>query len=274
MSDAGCLYIVATPIGNLEDISQRALYHLTHAGYIVAEHPKHSSKLLSAYDIEGKKVLTYQDKDEQRMSEKIITLMQQGEDVVLISDAGTPLISDPGYRLVSRAHEQGMRVIPIPGACALIAALSASGLSGVGFYFHGFLPDRSAARVTQLTQLDQMGVNFIFYESPYRLQSCLNDLSTVVGLDRPVCLAKELTKAYESLVFAPLEEHVSRLDGERIRGEWVVLVQGAQQEVEEYPVEFATELNDLLGAKRASHLISKYFSVKKNTVYQRLIHDK
>ena len=274
MSEVGCLYIVATPIGNLEDISQRALHHLASAQYIVAEHPQHSSKLLAAYEIQGKKVLTYQDKDEVRMSEKVLMLLQQGNDVALISDAGTPLISDPGYRLVLRAHQEKVRVIPVPGACALITALSASGLSGVGFYFHGFLPDRSAARLAKIKQLEQLGGNYIVYESPYRLQRCLDDLCEVVGGDRPVCLAKELTKTFESVRYAPLAEHIAMLQGENVRGEWVILVQGEVKVSQEYPEALARELAELLGARKASQLISDHFSVKKNMVYQQLIHDK
>ena len=201
------LYIVATPIGNLADISARAIEVLSSVDVIAAEDTRHSKYLLQHHGIETSTISLHEHNEQQR-SELLLSRIAAGESIALISDAGTPLISDPGYRLVNMAREQGIKVIPIPGACAVIAALSASGLSAERFAFEGFLPPKSTARLQALKSLANEPRTLIFYESPKRMVASLQDMLTVFGGDRKACLARELTKMFETIVTLPLAELV------------------------------------------------------------------
>ena len=204
-NSAGALYVVATPIGNLEDISARALRVLREVSLIAAEDTRHSSRLLQHFGI-ATPLAACHEHNEREEGGRFLVRLQAGDDVALISDAGTPLISDPGYHLVRQARAAGIRVVPVPGACALIAALSAAGLPSDRFIFEGFLPAKAAARRARLELLKEEARTLIFYEAPHRILECLADLTTVFGAERPALLGRELTKTFETLQGLPLEQ--------------------------------------------------------------------
>ncbi|WED42936.1 16S rRNA (cytidine(1402)-2'-O)-methyltransferase [Legionella cardiaca] len=221
----GTLYIVATPIGNREDISQRALNVLNDVDTILAEDTRHSLQLLTALGIQ-KPLVSLHAHNEAEKSQTIITNLQEGRSFALISDAGTPLISDPGFPLVKLARERGIPVIPIPGPCALITALSAAGVPCDSFTFVGFLPAKQAARQNKLVTLSQSEHTVVFYESTHRIQECIADIIAIYGADYEFVLAKELTKAFERFVSgsgltitAWLQE-----DSNHCRGEFVLIL--------------------------------------------------
>ncbi|HAO24087.1 MAG TPA: 16S rRNA (cytidine(1402)-2'-O)-methyltransferase, partial [Methylophaga sp.] len=208
MKDAtAALYIVATPIGNLADISARAIDVLSSVDLIAAEDTRHSKFLLQHHGIETSTISLHEHNEQQR-SELLLSKIVDGNSIALISDAGTPLISDPGFRLVNMAREKGIKVVPIPGACAVITALSASGLSAERFTFEGFLPPKVTARRQALEKLVSEPRTMIFYESPKRMVGCLQDMLAVFGGERKACLARELTKMFETIVTLPLAELV------------------------------------------------------------------
>ncbi|HNI38574.1 MAG TPA: 16S rRNA (cytidine(1402)-2'-O)-methyltransferase, partial [Pseudomonadales bacterium] len=192
------LYLVATPIGNLADMVPRALTVLQSVDAIAVEDSRHSGKLLQHFNI-SKPLIPYHDHNERDAAERILHLLQQGKRVALISDAGTPAIADPGYRLVRLAHQNGVRVESVPGACAAITALAGSGLPSDRFLFCGFLPAKQQARCTALQALTQESVTLIFYEAPHRLGDTVQDLVGAFGSTREICLARELSKQYETL---------------------------------------------------------------------------
>ena len=269
------LYIVATPIGNLSDMSARAIEVLKDVHVIAAEDTRHSGHLLQHYAIKTP-IVSLHEHNEQQRSEVLLSRIQAGEAVALISDAGTPLISDPGYRLVSLVREHGINVVPIPGCSALVAALSASGLASDKFSFEGFLPSKQAARKQTLEKLKNETRTMIFYESPRRLNNTLNDMESVFGRERPACLARELTKLHETIVTKPLAELQSWVDSDsnQQRGECVVLVEGnrIQQDVSEGEVDrFLTILLDDLPVKRAAAITAALLSVSKNKAYEQAL---
>ncbi|KXU38617.1 methyltransferase [Ventosimonas gracilis] len=227
----GTLYVVATPIGNLEDISARALRVLREVSLIAAEDTRHSRKLLAHFAIDTP-LMACHEHNERATSAHLLERLQQGQDLALISDAGTPLISDPGYPLVQQARAAGIAVVPIPGACALIAALSVSGLPADGFIFDGFLPSKTTARRARLEQLARQSQTLIFYEAPHRLLACLTDMTEVFGDDRPAVLARELTKTFETLISAPLARLQRQVteNTQQQRGECVLLVGGFKED--------------------------------------------
>ena len=190
------LYIVATPIGNLADMSARAIEVLKNVDVIAAEDTRHSGHLLQHHAITTSTVSLHEHNEQQR-SEVLLSRLQSGESIALISDAGTPLISDPGFRLVSLVRAHGIKVVPIPGCCALVTALSASGLASDRFSFEGFLPSKQGARKQTLEKLANETRTMIFYESPRRLHSTLENMQSIFGADRPACLARELTKLHD-----------------------------------------------------------------------------
>ena len=196
--EAGVLYVVATPIGNLADISQRALAVLAGVDLIAAEDTRHSGRLLQQYQITSK-TLALHDHNERDRAPDVVARLAQGKSVALISDAGTPLVSDPGFHLVRLAREQGFKVVPVPGASAMIAALSAAGLPSDRFVFEGFLPAKTAARKKRLEAMAAETRTLIFYEAPHRLLDTLTDMAAVFGADRQVVLARELTKTFETI---------------------------------------------------------------------------
>ncbi|WP_457980054.1 16S rRNA (cytidine(1402)-2'-O)-methyltransferase [Ectopseudomonas composti] len=270
----GSLYVVATPIGNLDDISARALRILREVALIAAEDTRHSARLLQHFGIDTPLAACHEH-NERDQGGRFLARLQAGEDVALISDAGTPLISDPGYHLVRQARAAGFAVVPVPGACALIAALSAAGLPSDRFIFEGFLPAKAAGRRARLEQVREEPRTLIFYEAPHRILECLQDMSDVFGGDRPALLARELTKTFETLQGLPLAELSDWVaaDSNQQRGECVVLVAGWQApEGEEAVSAEALRVLDLLMAemplKRAAALAAEITGVRKNLLYQ------
>src|SRR5215813_13389620 len=223
----GTLYIVATPIGNLEDITQRALRVLREADLIACEDTRHTRKLLNHFGITTA-TTSYYEHNEQERAEELCAMLESGRNVALVSDAGTPLISDPGFRIVHVARDRGISVVPIPGASALIAALSASGLATDQFLFAGFLPARARARRAKLSELTSIPATLIFYEAPHRIKATLKDAREVLG-NRAAVIARELTKLHEEFARGSLSELTERFSkSEAARGEMVLIVSGHQ----------------------------------------------
>jgi 16S rRNA (cytidine1402-2'-O)-methyltransferase len=224
----GKLFVVATPIGNLADLSARAREILSGVDLIAAEDTRHSAALLAQFGI-ATPTLALHEHNEREKSAALVQRLREGAQIALISDAGTPLVSDPGYRLVRAAREAGIAVSPVPGACAAIAALSAAGLPSDRFVFAGFLPAKSAARRAQLQTLAAETRTVIFYESSHRIEECLHDCAEVFGGGRHGVLARELTKLYETILDGTLTQLSARVasDADQRRGEFVLLVAGA-----------------------------------------------
>lgn len=269
----GILYVVATPIGNLADMVPRAIETLQTVAVIAAEDTRHSARLLAHFDIKTPAIAYHDHSDEQR-TDNLINRLLAGEHVALISDAGTPLVSDPGYRLVRKAREQGITVVPIPGACAMIAALSAAGLPSDRFAFEGFLPAKEVARRAQLELVANDSRTLIFYEAPHRIVETLQDMVTVFGPDREVVMARELTKTFETIKgdkAAALAEWVGS-DSNQQRGEIVLLVQGiSKTDNAEMTPEHERIMNVLLEelpVKQAAAMGAKITGLKKNYLYQ------
>ncbi|MGB5440952.1 MAG: 16S rRNA (cytidine(1402)-2'-O)-methyltransferase, partial [Gammaproteobacteria bacterium] len=225
--DPGMLYIVATPIGNLDDISLRALETLKAMPLIAAEDTRHSRKLLARYGI-STRLLSLHDHNEQAASDSLLKTLLGGADVALVSDAGTPLISDPGFYLVRAARQAGIRVIPLPGPSACIAALSVAGLPTERFVFEGFLPPRPVARERRLSELASESRTLVFYESSHRICDSLAAMAESLGHDRQATVARELTKTFETIRDGTLAEllHWVQDDPDQQKGEFVVMVQG------------------------------------------------
>lgn len=270
----GSLYVVATPIGNLDDISARGLRILREVALIAAEDTRHSARLLQHFGIQTPLAACHEH-NERDQGGRFLARLRAGEDVALISDAGTPLISDPGYHLVRQARAAGIAVVPVPGACALIAALSAAGLPSDRFIFEGFLPAKAAGRRARLEQVREEPRTLIFYEAPHRILECLQDMREVFGDDRPALLARELTKTFETLQGLPLAELCEWVaaDSNQQRGECVVLVAGWQApEGEEAVSAEALRVLDLLLSemplRRAAALAAEITGVRKNVLYQ------
>lgn len=274
MNAPGTLYVVATPIGNLDDIGARALRVLREVKLIAAEDTRHSARLLQHFGIATPLVACHEH-NEREQGSRLVQRLLGGDDLALISDAGTPLISDPGYHLVRNARAAGVRVVPVPGACALIAALSASGLPSDRFVFEGFLPARSTARRQRLQALCEEPRTLLFYEAPHRLLECLADLRELFGGERPAVLARELSKTFETIKGAPLGELHDWVaaDANQQRGECVLLVEGWQAPDGEAALSAeALRVLDLLLAelplKRAAALAAEITGVRKNLLYQ------
>ncbi|MBJ6762629.1 16S rRNA (cytidine(1402)-2'-O)-methyltransferase [Myxococcaceae bacterium JPH2] len=222
---AGTLYLVATPIGNLGDITSRALETLRSARFLACEDTRHSRVLLDHFGIGGKDLVSLPAFAEGQRAGRILERIVEGEDCALITDAGSPGISDPGEKLVAEALERGVTVVPVPGATALVAALSASGLPTGRFHFLGFLPRKGPERHAMLEEVAPLSATLVLYESPRRLGETLVDLHAAWG-ERRACVARELTKLHEEFVRAPLSELAARYAAEEARGEVVVLVEG------------------------------------------------
>jgi 16S rRNA (cytidine1402-2'-O)-methyltransferase len=266
--------VVATPIGNLDDLSARALKVLNEVAVIAAEDTRHSARLMQHFGI-GTPLVACHEHNERDQGGRFLARLHAGEDLALISDAGTPLISDPGYHLVRQARAAGIAVVPVPGACALIAALSAAGLPSDRFIFEGFLPAKTAARRARLGQVKEEPRTLIFYEAPHRILESLEDMREVFGGERPAVLARELTKAFETLKGLPLAELCAWVAGDsnQQRGECVVLVAGWQAPEGDAAVnaEALRVLNLLLEEmplKRAAALAAEITGVRKNLLYQ------
>jgi 16S rRNA (cytidine1402-2'-O)-methyltransferase len=224
---SGTLWLIATPIGNLEDFSPRAIQTLRNVDLVAAEDTRHSQTLLTRIGL-SKKMMAYHEHNEIELTPKLIDLAQKGQHIALISDAGTPLISDPGYRLVAAAHAAGITVSTVPGPCAAIAALSLSGLATHRFAFEGFLPSKPSARRKHLQTLRNEPRTLIFYESKHRIIESLLDLADLLGKDRQACLARELTKMHETIITGSLQTLVERVknDENQCLGEFVITVEG------------------------------------------------
>ncbi|MEE4916346.1 16S rRNA (cytidine(1402)-2'-O)-methyltransferase [Pseudomonas alliivorans] len=273
-STLGSLYVVATPIGNLDDMSVRALKVLREVALIAAEDTRHSSRLMQHFGI-STPLAACHEHNERDEGSRFITRLLAGDDVALISDAGTPLISDPGYHLVRQARAAGVPVVPVPGACALIAALSAAGLPSDRFIFEGFLPAKAVGRKARLEQVKEEPRTLIFYEAPHRILECLQDMERVFGAGRPALLAREITKTFETLKGLPLGDLRAfvEADSNQQRGECVVLVAGWTPPEDEDVI--GAEARRILGLlleemplKRAAALAAEITGVRKNLLYQ------
>lgn len=274
--EAGALYVVATPIGNLEDITQRALRVLRSVDVILAEDTRHSSRLLQHFGIDTP-MMTLHEHNERRMIPRISARLARGESMALIADAGTPLISDPGYQLVRALRMEGIRIVPLPGPCALVCALSVSALPTDRFAFEGFLPAKQTARIRQLDRLSDETRTLVFFEAPHRIEATVRDMADVFGPQRQATIARELTKAFETVHSATLKELLSWLEQspERRKGEFVVLVRGNDGSClrvtscdEERTLKV---LLDELPLRRAVSTAARLTGQKKNRLYARAL---
>lgn len=268
----GVLYVVATPIGNLGDMTLRACDCLKGADLIACEDTRTSGKLLQHFGIKTKQI-AYHDHNADHQTAVLIERLRAGQSIALISDAGTPLVSDPGFRLVKACHDNAITVSPIVGASASIAALSVSGLPSDRFYFYGFLPAKSAARTTALKHLAPLETTLIFYEAPHRILACLEDLLTVFG-ERQVCFCRELTKTFETVRHTTLSALLSFVtsDPNQQKGEMVLVVAGANDNQDHAKSdEVLALLLDELPLKKAVNVACAMLGLKKNALYERAL---
>jgi 16S rRNA (cytidine1402-2'-O)-methyltransferase len=269
------LYVVATPIGNLRDITLRALDVLAAADVIAAEDTRNTSHLLTHHGISSNRLVSLHQHNERGAAEKIVERLQTGQSVALVSDAGTPAVSDPGALLVHAVRAAGLRVIPVPGPSAAMAALSSAGFSEPHFLFYGFLPNRSAARLTALQTLVSYPCTLVFYEAPHRIVECVADLCAVLGAERQVVLAREITKLFETIHSCALRDAADWLqsDMNRQRGEFVLLVSGAvpQAGLAAETIGTLEKLLDELPLKQAVQLAAKITGAQRNALYQKAL---
>ncbi len=281
MINPGVLYVVATPIGNLKDITLRAIEMLKACDRILVEDTRQSQKLLQEYGI-VKPMLTIHEHNEKKEIEKIYRLLCSGESLCLISDAGTPLISDPGFHLVRTLKDQGIIVVPIPGACALISALSVSGLATDAFVFLGFLPSKTTQRQEKLKALMEEKKTLIFYESPHRIIDSIMDMAHVLGGHRKATIARELTKHFETIRQDTLENLIEwiKCDKEQTLGEFVVCVEGLQISLDESEAlsldeqYWLDELKSHVPPSALAQILARYFDKNKKRYYSKLITEK
>jgi 16S rRNA (cytidine1402-2'-O)-methyltransferase len=272
--DSG-LYVVATPIGNLADLSLRAIEVLKAVDLIAAEDTRHSQRLLQHYGVDTT-VMAYHDHSDERALVKITECLANGGSVALVSDAGTPLISDPGYRLVRYVQDAGFTVRPVPGACAAIAALSVSGLATDRFLFEGFLPASAGTRANRLAELSSATATLIFYEAPHRVLESLRAMADTLGGEREAVLAREVTKTFETIKRGNLAALVEFVQGDsnQQKGEIVLVVAGSRATVQEISAEVSTLLQRLaleLPAKRAAAVVADCTGLRKKLLYEHLV---
>ncbi len=268
----GTLYVVATPIGNIDDLSPRALEVLAKVSLIAAEDTRHAGQLLTRLGINARLVSLHEHNEAQR-SDELLALLKVGDSIALVSDAGTPLISDPGYRLLAAARAAELPVSPIPGCCAMIAALSVAGLPTDRFFFDGFLPARSAARVARLRELAGQVATLVFYEGIHRLPAALRDAIAVFGESRPAAVGRELTKLHETIYRGTLAQVLAAVlaDPGGERGECTLLVAGAQVALKADEAELARIVNILaaeLPAAQAASLAARITGAARRDAYR------
>jgi len=267
---SGTLYVIATPIGNLEDITYRAVRILQEVSLIAAEDTRHSRKLLNHYGI-NTPLTSYHEHNEESRSPQLIAKLQAGESIALISDAGTPCIADPGYRLVSSCRQEGVLVAAVPGPSAVITALSISGLPTDAFRFVGFLPAKTHGRCQFLEQIKDEQQTIVCYEAPHRLVACLTDVAEICGVDRPIAIGRELTKRHEELFSGTVDEALKYFAQSTVKGELVLLLGPAPERQPEGTVTEALlrlrEETDL-SWKEIVKQVAKEFSVPGSEVYK------
>ena len=274
MQQTGTLYIVATPIGNLSDITAHAIDCLKSVAIIACEDTRTSGKLLNHFNIPTK-TWAYHDHNAEVQTPKLIEILQSGQNIALISDAGTPLISDPGFRLVRACHQAGIKVSPVVGASAAIAALSVAGLPSDKFYFYGFLPAKTAGRQSELAKIKDLTATLIFYEAPHRIVECIDDMIMVLGDNRQVTFCREITKTFETIypsTLGELKQFVAS-DANQQKGEMVLVVAGANDSVNDEGKHDALlkRLLQDLSVKKAVQLASDITGAKKNALYDRAL---
>jgi len=271
---SGTLFVVATPIGNLEDLTPRARQTLAEVDLIAAEDTRHTGRLLLHLGVKTR-LLAVHEHNEATAAERVVKTLIGGRDVALVSDAGTPLVSDPGYRLVRAAQAAGVRVTPVPGASAMTAALSVAGLATDRFCFEGFLPAKQGARRRRLEALQHEPRTIVFYEAVHRIREVIDELREVLGDDRPAFIGRELTKLHEQCVPGTLADLGRQLDTGTIpaKGEFVLVVAGAPEGA---PATFVTDrmlslLAGVLPAREAAGIAAELTGEKKNALYQRIL---
>lgn len=266
----GILYIVATPIGNLEDITLRAIRTLKEADVIAAEDTRHTQVLLKHFAI-NTPLTSFHEHNERAKTAQLVTRLERGESIALVSDAGTPAISDPGYRLVVAAIGAGIRVIPIAGPSALIAALSAAGLPTDGFDFRGFLPARKQERRSKLQELRDGRYTMVFYETPHRLQESLDDVREILG-DRRMVLAREVTKLYEEFLRGRISEVIGEVSRREIRGEMTLVIEGCSDSNAASEEALVDEIDKLKGEgmriKEIAEILGEKYGYSKRAIYR------
>ena len=271
---SGTLFVVATPIGNLEDLTPRARQTLASVDLVAAEDTRHTGRLLMTINAKPA-LLALHDHNEERAAQDVIAALQDGKDVALVSDAGTPLVSDPGYRLIRAAHDNEIRVVPLPGASAVTAALSAAGLPTDRFCFEGFAPSKRVARRQWLEDLASEPRTIVMYESVHRIADCLADLVDVFGAERPAFLGRELTKLHEQCVRASLAGLQEMVEDGRIKakGEFVLVIEGAEREAGTAvdTDKLLRLLSAALSAKESARITSELTGEKKNALYERVL---
>lgn len=269
------LFVVATPIGHLDDMTFRAIDILKSVSIVAAEDTRQSAQLFKHYNI-STQLTACHDHNESNKIEQLVQRLLAGDNIALISDAGTPLISDPGFKLVRAAQEHGIRVVPVPGACAAIAALSAVGLPSDRFSFEGFLPSKASQRISQLEKLKNETQTLIFYEAPHRILECVRNMAEVFGENRPVGFAREITKTFETIKKMTLKDLVSFIENDhnQEKGEIVLVVGGAPEKTDleqEKLDELLKRLLQDLSVKAASQLAADLTGIKKKIAYQRAL---
>lgn len=272
MSSEGRLYIVATPIGNLEDMVPRAIHTLNAVDFIAAEDTRHSGKLLKHFAV-ATPMLAYHEHNEEKRTSQLLELLREGNDLALISDAGTPLISDPGYRLVRACHDAGVSVVPIPGPSAMVAALSVSGLPSDQVCFVGFLPAKAGSRRRRLEALAARRDTLVAYESCHRIVDSLREMVAVLGPQRRVSFCRELTKSFETVRQLSLGELATWVEGDpdQQRGEIVLVIEGAPpaaQEIDTITENWLKALALEMSPTRAAALAARVTGLKKRVLYQ------
>ena len=273
MNDAR-LYVVATPIGNLEDITLRALDILAAVDVIAAEDTRRTRVLMSRYSLD-KPLLTLQEHNEEQKAPQLVERLCRGESIALVSDAGTPLLSDPGYRLVRLASEAGIEVVTVPGPSSITAALSISGLPTDRFTFEGFLPSRHTARVKCLAALKSEPRTLVFFESSHRIRESLEDLAEVFGEERAIALCREMTKQFETVLRGSIKEVGQRVnsDQNQRKGEFVLVVAGCQPDSDsgfDGALELARTLQEYLSASQAARVAARVHGVSRRELYAEL----